>query len=58
MVKRIQRRFVSLGYDAEPVDGVLGPKTRAAIRAFEERQGLPVAGEVSASLEAALGLRF
>ncbi len=51
---RIQRQLASLGYDTGPADGVLGPRTRAAIRAFEAREGLPVTGTISERLEAAL----
>ncbi len=54
MVRRIQSGLASLGYDPGPADGIPGPRTRTAIRAFQDRQGLPVTGEVSASLDAAL----
>jgi hypothetical protein len=46
--------LASLGYDTGPADGILGPRTRAAIRAFEAREGLPVTGTISERLEAAL----
>ncbi len=36
----IQKRLNALGYDAGPSDGVLGPQTVAAIRAFEADNGL------------------
>ena len=45
-----QRQLASLGYDPGPADGVIGPKTRAAIRAFQVREGLPVTGAISADL--------
>ncbi len=54
-VARIQRRLASLGYDPGPVDGVLGRRTRAAIRKLQDREGLPVTGTISDDLEAALG---
>ena len=38
-VADIQRDLVRLGYDPGPVDGVLGPKTKAAIARFEGDQG-------------------
>jgi N-acetylmuramoyl-L-alanine amidase len=34
-VSGIQARLSNLGYDVGPIDGVLGPRTRAAIRAFQ-----------------------
>ena len=38
-VADIQRDLKRLGYDPGPVDGVLGPKTRAAIAHFEKDKG-------------------
>jgi len=40
-----QRNLNILGYDLE-VDGKLGPKTRAAVRDFQEKQGIGVDGVV------------
>jgi len=53
-IARTQRNLAALGYDPGLADGILGPKTRAAIRAFQAREGLPVTGVISESLEAAL----
>lgn len=39
-----------LEYDPGPVDGVLGPKTRAAIRGFQAEYGLQVTGAISGEL--------
>lgn len=39
-----------LGFDAGPVDGVMGRKTREAIRLFQEGYELPVTGNYSLSL--------
>lgn len=38
-VADIQRDLARLGYDTGPVDGVLGPKTKAAMTKFESDQG-------------------
>jgi osmotically inducible lipoprotein OsmB len=38
-VAEVQRDLKRLGYSPGPVDGVLGPKTRAAIARFENDQG-------------------
>jgi len=35
-----------LKYDVGPVDGVFGPKTEAAVKAFQTDQGLVVDGIV------------
>ncbi len=53
-VARVQEGLTSLGYDPGPIDGIVGPKTRAAIRAFQAAHDLAVTGEVSVKLEAAL----
>ncbi|MGH6896894.1 MAG: trypsin-like peptidase domain-containing protein [Geminicoccaceae bacterium] len=52
--RAVQQRLADLGYDPGPVDGVVGPSTRAAIRAFQADAGLPVDGEISEGLYAAL----
>ena len=54
LVQNVQESLAALGYDPGPADEVLSPKTRAAIRAFEADQGLPVTGEVSDVLVAQL----
>jgi len=38
------------GYDAGAADGMLGPTTRAAIRAYQKKNGLPADGYASVSL--------
>ncbi len=54
-VAALQRDLARLGYDPGPADGATGPKTRAAIRAFQAVAGLPVDGRVSEKLESAVG---
>jgi membrane-bound lytic murein transglycosylase B len=46
----MQRLLNRLGFDAGPVDGVPGSQTRAAIRDFQQAQGLPADGHPSVSL--------
>src|SRR5881409_2510390 len=43
-VATVQRRLGELGYYHGVVDGVMGPRTRAAIAAYESRHGLAVDG--------------
>ena len=50
----IQHNLALLGYDPGPPDGVPGPRTRAAIRAYEVDAGRTVTGDVSAELDAEL----
>jgi N-acetyl-anhydromuramyl-L-alanine amidase AmpD len=45
-ISEIQDRLNKLGYDAGPVDGVIGVKTLGAIRSFQEYNGLIIDGVV------------
>jgi len=49
-VAAVQRVLNDLGYSAGPVDGLMGSKTRGAIRAYQIDNGLPVSGEPSRPL--------
>ena len=50
----MQQGLTSLGYNPGLIDGIVGPKTRAAIRAFQADHDFTVTGEVSVKLEGAL----
>lgn len=43
-IRNMQSGLKSLGFDPGPIDGIPGTQTRQAIRAFQERNGLPVDG--------------
>ena len=45
-----QEELAKLGYAPGPADGMLGPRTRAAIRAYQRDAGLPVTGQASSEL--------
>jgi Putative peptidoglycan binding domain len=49
-VRNIQAGLGKLGYDAGPADGKAGPRTRAAIRQYQERNKLLVDGQASPEL--------
>ena len=44
--KLAQRRLVGLGYSLGPIDGVMGQKTRAAVRDFQAEHGLAETGVI------------
>lgn len=49
-VRAIQAELQRGGYNVGAVDGRVGPRTRAAIRQYEQQNGLPVDGSPSRSL--------
>lgn len=57
LVAVAQRELAGQGYDAGPVDGRLGPKTRQAIKAFQADKGLPQDGQLTFDLLAKLMVR-
>ena len=57
--RELQQRLIDRGYDVGAADGAIGPRTRAAIEAYQQSAGLPVDGRagqrVLRSLSAAVG---
>lgn len=53
-VRLVQRRLNREGYFAGPVDGVVGPLTRQAIRAYQRDRGSAATGQLDAGLVADL----
>ena len=56
LVAAVQRRLGQFGYYHGVVDGVIGPRTRGAIVAFESRNGLVADGQINRPLLDTLGL--
>ena len=54
----VQRRLARAGYYRGPIDGVMGPGTRFAIRAYERDHGLRVDGAISGPLLRNMRLRY
>ena len=54
LVNRAQALLNKLGYDVGVPDGLMGAKTREAIKSFEQRNGLEETGEVTIPLVAKL----
>ncbi len=49
-IRDLQRVLLKLGYDAGPVDGVYGRKTRMALETYQEGADLPVTGIASTTV--------
>ena len=58
VARQVQKGLLALGYDVGAVDGLIGPRTRAAIRAFQADHGLSPTGKVSEELALALRLEL
>ena len=56
VVKQAQEKLSAAGHDAGPADGVMGPKTQAALKEFQESKGLQASGELDQKTMAALGV--
>ena len=58
VVRNIQRALVTAGVDPGGVDGVYGPKTTAAVAAFQRLKGLVPDGEVGPQTAHALAVQL
>lgn len=56
VVAQVQQRLARAGYYRGSIDGVMGPRTRYAIRTYESSHGLPADGQIDRRLLATLGL--
>jgi N-acetylmuramoyl-L-alanine amidase len=54
----VQARLNNLGYDCGPVDAVNGPRTKAAVKAFQKAHGLDVDGIPGPNTQAALKAEY
>lgn len=57
-IKTIQTKLKNWGYYTGAVDGISGPKTVAAIKLFQKRNGLTVDGIVGSKTAAAMGINL
>lgn len=53
-VSNLQSQLAARGYDPGPIDGVMGERTRQAIRAYQRDRQMPVDGQVSQALVSSL----
>lgn len=55
-VKKVQQALKDKGQDPGAIDGILGPKTKEALRAFQQEQGFNATGTLDNQTKEALGL--
>ncbi len=53
-IRQIQEQLAAAGYDPGPIDGLMGPRTRAAVQQFQQANGLQVDGDPGPLTQAAL----
>lgn len=46
-VRDVQSRLMRAGINPGPIDGLMGPRTAAAIREFQRKNNLPIAGQLT-----------
>lgn len=54
-VVEVQRRLARAGYYHGPIDGIMGPQTRRAIRAYERDHNMPAYGVIDQQFLATMG---
>jgi localization factor PodJL len=54
-VREAQRLLNAAGFDAGPVDGIVGPRTKRALIKYQAANGLEVTGELDAATLARFG---
>ena len=54
-VERVQNALKQMGHDPGPTDGVMGARTREALRAYQKKQGLDATGRLDDATLAKLG---
>jgi peptidoglycan hydrolase-like protein with peptidoglycan-binding domain len=56
-VKEVQQALKDKGYDPGPVDGVMGAKTKEALKSFQNASNLPATGSLNAQTADKLGVQ-
>ena len=55
-IRDAQKTLRDLGYPAGPVDGIVGPRTRAALTRYQRAEGIPVTGRLDTETMARLDI--
>jgi peptidoglycan hydrolase-like protein with peptidoglycan-binding domain len=55
-IRQVQQELTDKGHNPGPVDGVLGPQTKSALKDFQQAQGMSASGNLDRQTIAALGI--
>jgi len=55
-VRAVQQALKDQGHDPGEIDGKMGPKTQAALRDYQQKQGLKATGQLDGETSAKLGV--
>lgn len=55
LIRAVQQKLNEMDFDAGVADGIMGPNTKRAIRAFQEANDMDIDGLISPALLQALG---
>jgi peptidoglycan hydrolase-like protein with peptidoglycan-binding domain len=55
-VRSAQQALQSKGKDPGPTDGIIGPRTQSALRAYQKEQNLPQTGQLDDQTRLRLGI--
>jgi peptidoglycan hydrolase-like protein with peptidoglycan-binding domain len=56
-VKAVQQALKDKGADPGEVDGIMGPKTRQALREYQQKEGLKATGRLDSETASKLGVQ-
>jgi peptidoglycan hydrolase-like protein with peptidoglycan-binding domain len=56
-VRNVQQALQNKGYDVGTIDGVMGPRTKSALREFQQQQGLNRSGQLDQPTLSALDVQ-
>ena len=56
VVKQVQEKLSAAGHNVGAADGIIGPRTRQGLKAFQQAKGIEASGQLNQQTLAALGL--